>query len=71
MVYNREKFIPWVSDTMMRIPFNEEIMGYILVSPQISENALFFSSVSRRVFNKSLRRINFAIQRHYIKKKEL
>ena len=56
---------------MMRIPFNEEIMGYILVSPQISENALFFSSVSRRVFNKSLRRINFAIQRHYIKKKEL
>lgn len=39
MVYDREKFLPAVSDTIMRIPFNEEIMGFILVTPEISENA--------------------------------
>ena len=69
MVYNREDFIPEVKKREVNIKYNKEIIGFILIQPEMDEDIDFFSSISRKRFNDSLRKLNNILQRRFCDKK--
>ena len=61
MVYERDKFLPKVSEKSLTIPFNEEIMGFIQIQENVEQNVSFFSSISRKKFNESIINMNYGL----------
>ena len=70
MVYNREEFIPTIHKRDVRIKYNAEIIGFILIQPEMDEGIDFFSSISRLRFNVSLRKLNNILQRRFCERKK-
>ena len=66
MAYVKENFLPHITDKLMKIPYNNEIKGFIQVQEKTEND--FFSSVSKSRFNTSIKDINFRIQRLYCDK---
>ena len=66
MAYVKENFLPFITDKIMKIPYNNEIKGFIQVQEKTEND--FFSSVSKSRFNGSIKDINFQIQRLYCDK---
>lgn len=55
MKYNRDNFCPIISTKSLKIKFNEEIMGFIMIPEKLTDQEQsFFTSIDRKKINKSL-----------------
>ena len=66
MAYQKENYLPVISEKAVLIPYNNEIKGFIAIQEKVEND--FFSTISKNKFNKSLQDINFKLQRLFCEK---
>lgn len=72
MIYDRNEFVPQITNKKIAIKYNKEIMGFIKLQEDMTEEQqAFFSSIEKWKINQFIEGINFDLQKIYCAQKKV